>query len=157
MKISLRAYGLKSFLETPRTFDDILAITSDSPKAITEVIRELQKKKFLTSFEEKGRVFFICAEPKPDNIADQERRIENLFYKIRPYYIIAWWFAEEGKFYTTDEELKSAVECEYEHARTIQFFDDKFLKMGYEEYKKTVSHNRTLSGLFQYATKARGY
>ncbi len=157
LRLSLKAHGLKTFLHSPRTVEDIKNFTTDTPNIIGEVLRELQKKKLLNSYEESGTIYYICSEPQSDKIAAQERRIENLFYKIRPYYIISWWFSEEGYFYPDDESLKSAVELEYEHARTVQFFDDQFLQMGYEEYKKVVPQNRTLGGLFEYATRARGY
>jgi predicted transcriptional regulator len=158
MKLSLRAYALKKILEIPHTVDRILEYTTDSEATIREVLRELEKKKLLTVYEESKRTYYICDEPKEgDEYTEQEERILNFFFKIRAYYIIAWWFREEGRYYQNDEELKRVVREEYEHARMVQFFDDEFLKKGYELYKKDVPEGRNLSGLFAYTTYARGY
>jgi len=168
MKLSLRALALLSILKTPKRVEDILEHTTDNISIVENTLRELKNRKIVV--ETDGRYVALAQSLNPsDPFVDQEERIYRMFYKTKPYSIIAWFLAEEEILLDDSDRLRRTVNALYEPATMLQWIGEEYIYKGYEvfcsskEYEDGQDNDviqvcvARLQRLYGYATRARGY
>jgi len=157
MKLSLRAIGLYSLLETPKTLEEILTITTDSEALIESAWNELLKNEKVE--ETSGKYL------RTTNTIDHEyqKRIRRMFGVDRVYSIIIWWFAslietlEIDIDFGSDAQLRDLVESEFVAANDMKSWNNTELYDAFKLMEKTMDKNETtqpsLSRLFDYTKR----